>query len=192
MKIGSNTYSPNFGMSLKIDKNARPALKKLSRETLREMQKSGEDLKNTQFYDVKINNDLSAEITANGNAYFGEFITKDYVGKHDYGKPEGCESAILISKYEKDGFLPLASVLKYDWKLLDFRSHFKVFGPLGSCNNISHLKTLTQYAKLLDGVAVEKANKSTEKQKFSKVMDNILKKTKNSMVVDNLLEDFGV
>ena len=45
MQINNNVQSPNFGMALKISKGAKKALENCSNETIEELQKAGEALK---------------------------------------------------------------------------------------------------------------------------------------------------
>ena len=54
-RVQNNNYNTSFG-SLIIDKNMKPVLYKLSKEELLEINKIAESLKDTKYYDLKINN----------------------------------------------------------------------------------------------------------------------------------------
>lgn len=54
MQINNNVQSPNFGMALKINPGARKALKECSLETVQNLQKAAEDLKDTKLFHVKV------------------------------------------------------------------------------------------------------------------------------------------
>lgn len=72
MYVNKVQQSPNFGMALRIKPQAVKALKQLSRKEVESLQKVGEMLKNTKYYNLEIGEGGTRIITAPyGNNYKG-------------------------------------------------------------------------------------------------------------------------
>ena len=71
MQINNNMNSnPNFGMALKVSKGAREILENASDQTIKDLAKAGEELKDTKFWHLNVLDDGTTEIRAiYANAY---------------------------------------------------------------------------------------------------------------------------
>lgn len=180
--------SPNFGMALKIDKGAKTALKNLPQKVLYSIQKAGEDLKDTKFYDVRIDKNLKCFIEADPKAYFGKFKGDKYYTRITSGNKN--EKIIMIGKDNAKGlFNPLYIVTKYLNKLTQ-KANFDVIKTGNdflwqdkSLNKVSDISQLTDVAKILDNEAVKKSVKIAEK--------NAEKAKENAITAEKLIKDFG-
>jgi len=185
MQVNNNVQSPNFGMALKISKGAKQALKELPMETIENLQKAGEKLKDTKFYHVKVNDDLTAQITADKDAYFGLFKNKPYSSHYGVERIDGRDftsnRVILINNNN----YTIAGVSRY----VPFRQtepSFHAWGPLGSYTDVKDIRSLAEVAKILDGAAAEKAYQTTAKN-----AELTAEQAKVSKAVDSLLDTFG-
>ena len=191
MQVSNNVQSPNFGMALRINKNAQKALKELPFKTIEELQKAGEELKDTAFYHVGIfekDGKLSAALESDKDAYFGLF--KDRNGysatrngrTKENGKEVIDDRIIMIARGGDD----LYGVARYlpQGETTPFYNTWGLFGSLNSPTSVSHL---AKVAKLLDGVAQEKYA-----EKEAQMAKEILEKEKVVSAVDNLMDKFGV
>ena len=187
MQINNNCSSPNFGMALKISKGARKALENASFDEIKTLQKAGEELKDTKFYHVAVDENLKCNLQADKNAYFGWFntpfflthygATKNSQGLkeidrniiHIYGKkPMGVGTDLYgVARYEHEG-KPVFNVWDGDYAL----------------NDISNLDQLTSVTKILDGVAAEKYAEATSKTSQAA-------RAKKNEAIENLLDSYG-
>ncbi len=180
--------SPNFGMALKIDKGAKNALKNLSQKELYSIQKAGEDLKNTKFYDVRIDKNLKCFLEADPKAYFGKFKGDKYYTRITGG--DTCANLIMIGKDNIHGlFNPLYIVTKYLNEMTQ-KANFDVIKTGNdflwqdkSLNKISDVSQLADVAKILDNEAVKKSASIAKK--------NAEKVKENAITVEKLIKDFG-
>lgn len=189
MQVNNNVQSPNFGMALKISKGAQQALKELPMETIERLQKAGADLKDTKFYHVEVSDDLSAKLTADKDAYFGLFKTKDYsANKHGKQKTDGnlvTDDRIILIEDNKAGGT-IAGIGRYvPWG--KSQPFFDTWSAIGPANDVNSIGKLAKVAKILDGVAAEKSY-----QKAAEEAQAIAQKNEVSKAVDNLLDSFGV
>lgn len=178
--------STSFGMALKISKGAREALNDCSMDTIEKLQKAGEELKDTKFFHVKVNDDLSAKIDSDENAYFGFFKNKDYsASRHGITKSGGKEvpDDRIIMIEDRHG--TIAGVGRYV-PYAETKPIYDSWGVLGPYNHINDIKYLTKIAKILDNAAIENYNKSLDKAELEK-----LERAKVSKAIDNLLDTYG-
>ena len=173
MQIINNVQSPNFGMALKINKWAKKDLCKMSMKTIQDLQKAGEELKDTKYYHVVVDNNLEVGIKADKDAYFGPFKTKDY-------------QAILYSDNDlriRDN-TEIYSLYGVSRMFLDGSPNpiFCAWGPEGSCYNVLQIKSLTKIVKILDDAAVAK---------YAELDAKMAEQAKVSGAVDKLLDTFG-
>lgn len=188
MQINNNVQSPNFGMALKISKGAKEALKDLPMETIKDLQKAGEELKNTQFYHVKVNDELKAAITADKDAYFGQFqklesghsATRNGITKTN-GKEVPDERKIMIDN-EHGTIAGVARYVPYG----ETEPFFNAWGPVGAYNTVGDVPQLANLAKILDTAAAEQYSKNLQK-----TINSNIEKDKVSKAVDGLLDTFG-
>lgn len=188
MQVNNNVQSPNFGMALKIKNGAKDALKNCSMETIEKLQKAGEELKDTKFYHVTVGDDLSAKLTADKDAYFGLFNRHDIYTARNHGmmKSEGKmvedPRIILIGNTCGRTEFGVGRYIPYG----ETQPFFDVWGPLVPYNKVNDLPELTKVAKILDGVAAEKAYQAAAEEAV-KAAEN----AKVSKAVDSLLDSFG-
>ena len=161
MEVNRNYQSPNFGMALRIKKGAKEALQDCSMETIKQLQEAGEKLKDTKFYHVVVNDDLSAEVKAPKDAYFGFF------GKHK------------VTPFTEAGvarYLPEGSP----------EPDFNVWNLFGPCTNVQDINTLSKVAKILDDVAVKRYEEGIKTAE-----ELAVKKANVNKAVGNLLDLYG-
>lgn len=188
MEIRNNVQSPNFGMALKISKGARKALADSSIETVQKLQKAGEELKDTQFFHVKVDNDLGAKIESDENAYFGLFgRTGDEYSATKYGesKTDGRmvtdDRIILIDN--KHG--TIAGIGRYV-PFQETKPFYNAWGALGPYNTVQNVNELANIAKILDKVAAEK-----HYQSLAEASKKLAEQSKINNAIDNLMDAFG-
>ncbi|MGN0031035.1 MAG: hypothetical protein ACI37Q_03675 [Candidatus Gastranaerophilaceae bacterium] len=193
MKV-SSVQSPNFGMALRINKNAQKSLKELPMESLNELKIIGERLKDTKYYHIGIsdkNGDIVAKLESDKGAYFGFFNdgpwgyhVKRYAGLEKDGKsiPDEneilieCDGAPVFTKWVKRHFVPEKPEPVYDCRSVQ-----------GSLDNLKEIRELSDVAIILDEATVQKYAQELAKQK---AQDEA--KAATSKAVDNLLDEFGV
>lgn len=198
MEVNRNYQSPNFGMALRIKKGAKEALQDCSMETIKQLQEAGEKLKDTKFYHVVVNDDLSAEVKAPKDAYFGFFgkqfgdnIEGNYVARrHGVSKNKGQDVTdnriIMIDRdngmreaYAEAGvarYLPEGSP----------EPDFNVWNLFGPCTNVQDINTLSKVAKILDDVAVKRYEEGIKTAE-----ELAVKKANVNKAVGNLLDLYG-
>ena len=191
MQVNNNVQSPNFGMALRINKNAQKALKELPLETIEQLQKAGEELKNTEFYHVGIfekDGKLSAAIESDKDAYFGLFkernrysATRNGITKEN-GKVVPDDRIIMIDQGGVDCY-GVSRYMPYG-ENKPFYNTWGHFGPIDTPSQVSELATV---AKLLDSVAQEKY---VEQQ--AKIAKEVIEREKVVGAVENLIDKFGV
>lgn len=186
MQLNNNVQSPNFGMALKINKGAQEALNKLPMETIEKLQKAGEELKDTKFYHVAVDNNLGAKITADKDAYFGLFRTKDYQaiahGKTmEDGKLVPDKNIIMIADNRGNSIYGVGRYLH----LGESKPFFNAWG-LYPLINVQDVTSLANIAKILDDAAITKYEELATKQ-AAEISD----KAEVSKVVVKLLDTFG-
>ena len=195
MLANYNVQSPNFGMALKISKGAQAKLKDLPMSTIEKLQKAGEDLKDTRFYHVKVDDNLSTKLTADKDAYFGPFKTEKYsthygTERNGNGEDVISDRILMIDKLKSRPYSPegyketIAGVARYV-PYGESEPFFDVWG-LAPYNKINDTDSLACIAKILDGVAVDKYAETAEKLKAAN-----LEKTRVSEAVDKLLDTFA-
>ncbi len=189
MEIRNNVTSPNFGMALKINKKLvnQKALEELGSETLQKIQKAGEELQDTKFYHVVIDNPNSAKIEADKDAYFGLFNGEKYQAtKHGKQKVNGeivpDERIIMID--DKNGNT-LFGVGRYQFYEED-TPFFNAWGLFGAADSPKDIKLLARVAKILDNVAVEKYNEQLANNAAQEV-----EKKASQTVAGKLLDLYG-
>lgn len=186
MEIRNNVQSPNFGMALRINKGARKALEKRSMETIEKLQKAGEQLKDTKFYHIEVGDDLTAKITADKDAYFGFFKTKDhFANRHGSSKTAGVmvpdDRIIMI----ENNVGTIAGVGRYV-PLGEIQPFFNTWGAVGAYNTVEDVPQLSKIAKILDNVAVKKYAERAAAESAQEVESNNVAKA-----VGKLLDTFG-
>ena len=165
MQIHNTSSNQNFGMALRINKNAAAKLKELPMEVLTDIQKVGHDLKGTRFYHVEIDENLGCKLTSEKDAYFGLDIP------HARTK-QGKERNIVIID-------DLFGIARYE---TDSKPNYNIWSytPLTNINSIKSFKTI---AKLLDGAAIKHYEENA-----AKVVEN----ADVARSVDNLINSFGI
>lgn len=165
MQINNTTNSQNFGMALKINKNAATKLKELPMEMLSEIKKAGDELKSTRFYDVEIDENLGCKLTSGSDAYFGLNIPH---AKTKQGKEKNIviiDDLFGVARYDSES-KPLYNIWSYS-----------------ALKDVNAIKSIKKIAKLLDNAAIqhyeENAAKLTEHKDLSRT-------------VDKLIETFGI
>lgn len=178
--------STSFGMALKISKGAKTALQECSMDTIKRLQKAGEELKDTKFFHVKVDDDLSAKLVSDENAYFGFFKNNDYfANRHGITKSAGKEvpdDRIIMIENNHGTIAGVGRYVPYG----EQKPVYNAWGVLGSYQHINDIKYLTKIAKILDNAAIENYNKSLDKAEFAK-----LEKSKVADAVTNLLGTYG-
>lgn len=179
--------STSFGMALKISKGAKTALQDCSMDTIEELQKAGEKLKDTKFFHVKVDDDLSAKIDSDANAYFGFFKNDHYhANRHGETKTDGKmvpDDRIIMIDYNTGGtYAGVGRYIPYGEK----QPFYNAWGFLGAYKHVNDIYNLANIAKMLDNAAIENYTKACEKAELEK-----LEKAKISKAVDNLLDSFG-
>lgn len=71
MQVSKVSSSTNFGMALKIKPGAVEKLKNASRKEIETLQKVGEELKNTKYYDLVLDENGSTIVSPYANKYRG-------------------------------------------------------------------------------------------------------------------------
>ena len=71
MQVSRVSSSTNFGMALKIKPGAVEKLKNASRKEIETLQKVGEELKNTKYYDLVLDENGSTIVSPYANKYRG-------------------------------------------------------------------------------------------------------------------------
>lgn len=189
MQVNNNVQSPNFGMALKISKGAQKALEQLPMETIESLQKAGQELKDTKFYHVKVDDDLKAAITADKDAYFGLFPKRmDGYSATRHGECKAAgkivpEKDIIMIDNEHGTIAGVSRKVPYG----ESAPFFNCWGPYGAYNELIDIKQLTKLAKMLDDVAAEKAY-----QKAAKEAAELAEKKEVAKAVGNLLDAYGV
>jgi hypothetical protein len=184
----SNNYqaSPNFGR-LAIQTKAVEKLRSLPIKTLNELEKAGDLLQGTRFFDVKIDEDLSAKLVSTGDPYFGVFKGKEYIGlpgqcKNAVGEIVSNDNVVMINTPHGN---PLYGVGKCGEPTAKEQSYN--IWTVRSYNKIEDVPVIAKIAKILDDVAVLKkieAERIEEVAKKAQVEVN----TK----VNDILSRFGV
>lgn len=190
MQINNNYSSPNFGMALKISKGAKKALENASLDEIKALQKAGEDLKDTKFYHVSVDENLKCKLQADKNAYFGRFDTNMYgtrygSEKNSQGLSETARNIIIIhGKRSSSGSgVDLFGIARYE---NEGKPVFNVWNSGYVLNGIDSLGGLTTAAKILDGVAADKyAEAAKEAAKASK------ETVQKNVAIGKLLDSFG-
>ena len=188
MQINNNVQSPNFGMALKISKGAKAALKELPMDSINRIQKAGAELVDTKFYHVEIDDKLTPRLTADKDAYFGLFKTKDFSTHHGIEKGSealhAAKNVVMID--DNKTRRTVVGVARY-MPEGETKPIFNVWGATGSYNEIDDVLHLSSIARILDATAVEKqcqkiTKETAAKQEYERV----------SRAVNNLLDEFGV
>ncbi len=186
MQINNNVQSPNFGMALKISKGAKKALENCSNETIEELQKAGEALKDTKFFHVKIDDNLGAKIDSDENAYFGFFKTDEYFanrnGVHKFGGKEVPDERIIMIENDRGTIAGVGRYVPYN----ETKPFYNTWGVLGAYKNVNDIKYLAKIAKILDSAAVSKYTQGVEQA----ALENA-EKAKVSQAVSKLLDTYG-
>lgn len=189
MQVNNNYSSPNFGMALKISKGAKKALENASFDEIKALQKAGEDLKDTKFYHIAVDENLKCKLQADKNAYFGRFDTNMFgtrygIEKNSQGLTETARNIILIhGKRPMGSGTDLYGIARYE---NDRKPVFNVWSSGYVLNDIDTLGELTTVAKILDGVAADKyAEAAKEAAKASK------ETAQKNVAIDKLLDSFG-
>lgn len=188
MQINNNCSSPNFGMALKISKGARKALENASFDEIKALQKAGEELKDTKFYHVSVDENLKCTLQADKNAYFGRFDTNMFGTrygreKNSQGLSETARNIIIIhGKRSSSGSgVDLYGIARYE---NEGKPAFNVWDGDYALNDISNLDQLTSVTKILDGVAAEKYAEATSKTSQAA-------RAKKNEAIENLLDSYG-
>lgn len=152
MKISSTTNKPTF-KHLTISSGARESLSECSLDTLKNIQKAGERLKNTKFYHLHVDDDLNCVIQSSKKAFFGVFESKLFKkikkGFSDNVLIFDDKIAVIKNEFNK---------VRYD--VLYLKEHEKA--------KVHKIDDLSSLIKDLDLEAQRKYNLSTEKN----VIDN--------------------
>lgn len=183
MQVNNNTQSPNFGMALRINPKATENLKKCSIETIKKLQEAGEELKDTKFYHVAVDENLGCKIESEGKPYFGLFedeenrITTSYGTKKEKDTNVTADNIIMI----KQGNTSLGGVGKYI-PYMESKPTYNAWG-YNAYNQVGDIKQLSTIAKLLDKAAVAKYKeecaaailKKAKEQEVSNAVDDLMK-----------------
>lgn len=188
MQINNNSSSQNFGMALKISKGARKALQNASLTEISNLQKAGEELKDTKFYHVAVDENLKCTLKADKDAYFDRFETPEFITRYgttrnSQGLTEQARNILLISKKNAYNSSDLCGVARYE---KDGEPVFNVWGNGYVLNNLDSIEQLAKATKILDGVAIDKYAEAT--QNIAKA--TIENQNKNK-VIEHLLDSFG-
>lgn len=185
MQVNNNFQSPNFGMALKVNNGAKKALENLNIGTIEKLQKAGIELKDTKYYHLKVDNDLSAKIVGDKDAYFGKFRNGDIFAVRNGVKPENgllvSDSNIIMIENPHGTIAGVAKYVQDDKK--EAVIHAWGLTPYNSVRNITELSKIT---KLLDDVAVQKYTENLQK-----AAEETTRKGTVSKAVTNLLNSFG-
>lgn len=178
----NNTTSPNF-KALMIAQEAKPALRQCSKEQLKKIQLAGEELKNTKFYNVKIDKDLkcSLEIMKNKfkDFFFGVFEPKVYFND----VREGNSKNILMF----DGLFGVAHHPVTDLTSNETRPTFNMWGFGGAQLGIADIEGISKIAKELDLESEMRHN-----EKLVKMEEARRAQLEIDAQVDDLLSEFSV
>ena len=176
MQIYNNVQTPqqHFGMALKIDKGAAKELKTLPMDVIENLQKAGEELKDTKFFD------------SDENAYFGFFKTDEYFanrhGVHKFGGKEVPDERIIMIENDRGTIAGVGRFVPYN----ETKPFYNTWGVLGAYKNVNDIKYLAKIAKILDSAAVSKYTQGVEQA----ALENA-EKAKVSQAVSKLLDTYG-
>lgn len=188
MQVNNVQSSQNFGMALRISKGAKKALENCSMETIENLQKAGANLKDTKFYHVEVGDDLSAKITADKDAYFGLFPEKmdGYSAtKHGKCKTDGkmvTDDRVIMIENKSGTVAGVGRYVPYG----ETEPFFNAWGA-GPYNKVGDVSRLSEIAKLLDSVAVQKYEDN-----LAKAVSESKEQEQVSKAVGSLLDEFGV
>lgn len=119
----NRVQSPNFGR-LMIDPKAEEKLNKQSYPTILELQKTRQELKNTNFYHIYIGEDLKPRMISTPKAYWGQFNTRDYGTK--YSSNQMGPNSMYINEKSKHSLFELYGITKGKEK--NGFAHYKISG----------------------------------------------------------------
>ena len=183
MQIYNNVQTPqqHFGMALKIDKGAAKDLKNLSMDIIEDLQKAGEELKDTKFFHVRVDKNLGASIESDNDAPYGLFKGDKYFANR-YGecKVNGKmvpDERIIMIENDNGAIAGVGRYVPYGKK-----PFYNVWNGLGSLGNVKDIKTLSKVAKILDEAAKTKyaeqvktlANEKNAQMKVSDAVDKLM------------------
>lgn len=185
MQVNNNMQSQNFGMALRIKPGARKALEECSMDTIKTVQKAGEDLKNTKFFHVTID-ETGCKLESDKDAYFGLFKNNEYKThygeKKEAGKMVTADNIIMIENENGSTIAGVGRYVPYG-KTEPF---YNTWDALGSINDVKDVPVLSKLAKILDSVAIEKYNEQLAGKTAAE-----LEKAEVSKAVGSLLDTFG-
>lgn len=201
MQINNNVQTTNFGQ-LKVAKNARPYLEALKPNELAILNKAGETMKNTKFYDIDVfvaEKKLKCEISSLRDVFFDKFegnvlSANEYGVSYYKGQPHECKSILLLQKDGLDTY-GIAQKNTYSPNMSDLsRISYNVWSRWDGASNfapdMSHVKRVDELATIateLDAKAVEQAKTVSDNKKLAEKEQQTSKNLTNS-----LLEKFGV
>lgn len=170
-KISNNAAS--FGMALKITPAAKEALQNTTLETIQKLQKAGEELKDTKFYNLEIGEKLTPRIDSPyANSYLPPF---------SFDKPDGQFLRVhaVWDGTELDnlrkGNIYLAAI-----KLENEQAALEAYNKLN--NMTSDLDTAVELTKLFDKAAIEEDASEKAASAY---------KAKVAAAAQELIEKFG-
>lgn len=199
MQVRNNLQSPNFGMAMKISKGARKALQDCSLETLQKLEKAGNDLKDTKFYHVNVDDNLCCNLERSKNAYWGPFKSENtysvYLTEHNVQRKDALIFRIPNSDAFDVGVTKVSSGT-------DAKPVFEIWGWDSNYNRPEDILSIANVAKVLDevstnlqdgimkivnGVAVKKLGGASVE-----TLSEAERQTQVTKTINNLLDTFGV
>lgn len=188
MQINNSVQTPqqHFGMALRVDKGAAKELKTLPMEIIENLQKAGEELKDTKFFHVRVDDKLGAKIESDKDAPYGFFKGDKYFAKsngiHKVNGEVVPDERIIMIENEHGSIAGVGRYVPYG-KTEPF---YNVWNWLGSLDNVKDIKTISKVAKILDEAA-----KTKYAEQMKALANEKNAQMKVSDAVDKLIDTFG-
>ncbi len=167
-KISNNAAS--FGMALKITPAAKEALQNTTLETIQKLQKAGEELKDTKFYNLVIGEKLCPCVSTRYNAYLPPF---------SFSIPDNKQFLFIHANNAAPGYFSndkFVGIIKFENEQAALEAYNKL-------NNMtSDLDTAVELTKLFDKAAIEEDASEKAASAY---------KAKVAAAAQELLEKFG-
>lgn len=184
----NNVQTPqqHFGMALRVDKGAAKELKSLPMEVIENLQKAGEELKDTKFFHVRVDDKLGAKIESDKDAPYGLFNNGEYfANRHGICKSAGeivPDDRILMIDDAHGSFAGVGRYVPYG----ETKPFYNVWDWSGPCEKVDNINTLAKVAKILDEAA---------KTKYAQQVETLANEKNTQMkvsgAVDKLIDTFG-
>lgn len=174
MQVNNNVQSPNFGMALRIKPGAVAGLKTKSRETINEIQRIAEELKDTQFYHLVLGeNGERIIVSPYANKYVGGTLKLDKLDDNFIAvKMNWAGMDVSGVKYGE----PYGVAIRF----ADTEAAKKAYGELLKTSGIKSDAMVVRY--LDDAEKIRQAEEAARQKERSEI----------AQMVDDLFEKYGL